>query len=104
MQRLLTDIYRRKYAAVFVVEIERLARGSTSDQGQVADAFTATGTKIITPLKVYDPLNQYDQEYFEFGLFMARREFQTIKRRMMAGRQEALRSGSYISGNCCYGY
>lgn len=61
MQQLLTDIYKRKYAAVLVVEIERLARGSTSDQGQVADAFVATGTKIVTPLKVYDPSNPFDQ-------------------------------------------
>ena len=81
MQRLLTDVYKKKYKAVLVVEVERLARGNTRDQGEVADAFTFSGTHIITPSKVYDPNNEFDEEYFEFGLFMSRREYKVIKRR-----------------------
>lgn len=94
--RLLKDVYNKKYKAVLVVEIERLARGNTKDQGEVADAFTFSGTHIITPAKVYDPNNEFDQEYFEFGLFMSRREFKTIRRRLEAGKDQSVREGNYL--------
>ena len=104
MQRLLNDVYQRKYTGVLVVEVERLARGNTKDQGEVADAFQYGNTKIYTPVKVYDPHNEFDQEYFEFGLFMSRREYKTIKRRMEAGRQESIAEGNYVGSIRPYGY
>ena len=84
MQLLLADISENKYDGVIVMEIERLARGDTIDQGVVAQAFKSTDTKIITPTKTYDPANEFDEEYFEFSLFMSRREYKTIRRRMEA--------------------
>ena len=33
VQRLLDDVYANKYKGVLVVEVERLARGNTKDQG-----------------------------------------------------------------------
>lgn len=51
MQRLLADVYAKTYKGVLVVEVERLARGNTRDQGEVADAFQASNTHIITPAK-----------------------------------------------------
>lgn len=104
MQRLLSDVYQRKYAGVLVVEVERLARGNTKDQGEVSDAFQFGQAKIITPVKVYDPNNEFDQEYFEFGLFMSRREYKTIKRRMEAGRMESIAEGNYVGSIRPYGY
>ena len=41
--------------------------GNTRDQGIVAEAFKYSDTKIITPSKTYDPNNEFDEEYFEFG-------------------------------------
>ena len=82
MQKLLRDVEAGKWAGVLVVEVERLARGDTSDQGIVANAFKYSSTKIITPVKTYDPTNEFDEEYFEFGLFMSRREYKTINRRL----------------------
>lgn len=104
MQRLLTDVYKKKYKAVLVVEVERLARGNTKDQGEVADAFSFSGTHIITPSKVYDPNNEFDQEYFEFGLFMSRREYKTIKRRLEAGKLQSVMEGNYILSHKTFGY
>lgn len=104
MQRLLADVYAKKYKAVLVVEVERLARGNTKDQGEVADAFQASGTHIITPAKVYDPNNEFDQEYFEFGLFMSRREYKTIKRRLEAGKKQSVMEGNYVPSVRVYGY
>lgn len=104
MQRLLNDLYLKCYKGVLVMEVERLARGNTKDQGEVSDAFQYSGTHIITPIKEYDPLNEFDQEYFEFGLFMSRREYKTIKRRMEAGRIQSFREGNYVGSVPPYGY
>ncbi|MBR5683476.1 MAG: recombinase family protein [Ruminococcus sp.] len=104
MQALLADVNEGKYAGVLVVEIERLARGDTIDQGIVAQAFCESSTKIVTPTKTYDPDNEFDEEYFEFSLFMSRREYKTIKRRMQAGRLASVKEGNYISTAAPYGY
>ena len=103
-QRLLTDVYAKKYKGVLVVEVERLARGNTKDQGEVADAFQFSDTKIITPVKVYDPHNEFDQEYFEFGLFMSRREYKTIRRRLEAGKLQTVLDGNYVLPQKVFGY
>lgn len=104
MQLLLADIEKGMWEGVLCMEIERLARGDTIDQGIVAQTFKYTGTRIITPQKVYDPANDIDEEYFEFSLFMARREYKAIKRRMQAGVQASLREGNYIPPQAPYGY
>lgn len=102
--RLLDDVCARKYAGVLVVEVERLARGNTKDQGEVADAFQISDTKIITPVKVYDPNDEFDQEYFEFGLFMSRREYKTIRRRLESGKLESVLAGNYVLPQKVFGY
>lgn len=102
--RLIDDVYAKKYKGVLVVEIERLARGNTKDQGEVADAFQLTDTKIITPVKVYDPNDEFDQEYFEFGLFMSRREYKTIRRRLEAGKLQTVLDGNYVLPQRIFGY
>ncbi len=104
MQAMLTDIAAGKYTGVLCMEIERLARGNTIDQGLVAQTFKNSGTLIITPMKTYDPNNEFDEEYFEFSLFMSRREYKTINRRMQAGRLAAIKEGCYISPDAPYGY
>ncbi len=104
MQQLLTDVEAGLWKGVFVVEVERLARGDTSDQGIVQRVFRVTNTKIITPLKEYDPTNEFDNEYFEFGLFMSRREYNTTKRRLQNGRISAATEGKWPYRTAPYGY
>lgn len=104
MQQLLSEVEQGKWKGVFVAEVERLARGDTIDQGIVAQAFKYSNTKIITPLKIYDPSNEYDEEYFEFGLFMSRREYKTINRRLQRGRFQSVKEGKYIGSIAPYGY
>ncbi len=104
MQRLLSEVGQGLWAGVLVVEVERLARGDTVDQGIVARTFQLTGTKIITPAKTYDPDNEFDEEYFEFGLFMSRREYKTINRRLQRGRLNSLKEGKYPHSVPPFGY
>lgn len=87
-----------------VIEVERLARGDTVDQGIVAQTFKYSNTKIITPMKVYDPQNEFDEEYFEFGLFMSRREYKLINRRLQRGRIQSVKEGKYLGSIPPYGY
>lgn len=104
MQKLLNDISNNLYDGVLVVEVERLARGNTIDQGIVAETFKLSNTKIITPYKTYDPNNEFDEEYFEFGLFMARREYKIINRRIQAGRIASVKEGKFIGSTAPFGY
>lgn len=104
MQQLLAEIESGTWAGVLVVEVERLARGDTIDQGIVAQAFKVSNTKIITPLKTYDPTNEFDEEYFEFGLFMSRREYKTINRRLQRGRVAASKEGKFLGSRPAFGY
>ncbi len=104
VQNLLHDVEQGMYAGVLVMEIERLARGDAIDQGIIQRTFFVTDTKIITPLKIYDPLNEFDEEYFEYGLFRSRSEYKTIRRRINAGRMHSVREGKWIASTAPYGF
>lgn len=104
MQELLSDVEKGIWDGVLVVEVERLARGDTMDQGLVSQTFKYSNTKIITPLKTYDPNNEFDEEYFEFGLFMSRREYKTITRRLHNGKISSIKEGKFIAPEASYGY
>ena len=104
MQRLLSDVEGGKWRGVLVMELERLARGNSIDQGIVMQTFTATGTLIITPAKTYNPREELDEEYLEFGLFMSRREYKTINRRLKAGMYASAKEGNWIHSAAPFGY
>lgn len=104
MQKLLYEVEKKVWEGVLVIEIERLARGDTVDQGIVAQTFKYSSTKIITPTKIYNPNNEFDEEYFEFGLFMSRREYKTINRRLQKGRLASVKEGKYVGNQAPYGY
>lgn len=104
MQHLLSEVEEGLWKGVLTVEVERLARGDTIDQGIVAQAFKYSNTLIITPVKIYDPNNEFDEEYFEFGLFMSRREYKVINRRLQNGRLAAVKEGKYVANRPPYGY
>lgn len=104
IRRLLRGIEKNAYDGVLVVDIDRLARGDTVDQGVIARTFRLSGTKIITPKKVYDPCSEFDEEYFEFELFMARREYKMISRRIQRGRLASVRDGKFVGSTPPYGY
>lgn len=104
MQQLLSEVEQGLWDGVLVMEVERLARGDTVDQGIVAQTFKFSDTLIITPIKDYNPNNEFDEEYFEFGLFMSRREYKTINRRLQRGRLASVKEGKYVGSQSPYGY
>ena len=104
IQKMLEEVSAGIYAGVLVVDLERLARGNGADQAYISQVFQFSGTKIITPMKTYDPSNEFDEEFFEFGLFMSRREYKTINRRLIRGRDSSASEGKYIGSIAPYGY
>lgn len=104
IQKLLEEVNAGIYAGVLVVDVERLARGNGADQAYISQVFQFSGTKIVTPNKTYDPSDEMDEEYFEFGLFMSRREYKTINRRLIRGRESSASEGKYLGSIAPYGY
>lgn len=104
MQQLLDDVEQGLWKGVLVMEIPRLARGDTIDQGVVAQSFRYSGTLIVTPEKTYFPEDEFDEEYMEFGLFMSRREYKAINRRIQRGRLFSVREGKWVGNKAPYGW
>lgn len=104
MKKLIRDVESGMWQGVLVMEVQRLARGETEDQGVVARVFKYSSTKIVTPGKIYNPNNEFDEEYFEFGLFMSRREYKTINGRLKRGRETSLKEGKYVGNISPLGY
>ncbi len=103
MMKLLSDVEHGDYDAVLCMDIDRLGRGSMSDQGIILETLKAADTKIITLRKVYDLNNDIDETYSEFESFMARQELKVIKRRMQRGIHRTIEDGGYLA-NAPYGY
>lgn len=104
MRKLLRDVEAGLWAGVLVVDVDRLGRGDSIDQGIILKTFKYSGTKIITVYKTYDPNNEMDEEFFEFNQQIARSEYRRIKRRMWAGRVASAREGKYQSPKPPFGY
>lgn len=103
MLALLEAISTGNYDGVLCMDIDRLGRGSMAEQGVIFDAFRRSGTKIITPEKVYDLENESDEEITELQSFIARRELKIIKKRLHRGIMKTVTDGGYIA-NAPYGY
>lgn len=104
MMKLLKEVEKGLYEAVVCMDLDRLGRGNMQDQGVILDTFKQSKTKIITPRKVYDLGNEFDEEYSEFEAFMARKELKIINRRLQSGRVRSVKDGNYIGTRPPYGY
>lgn len=104
MLKTLNEVEKCLYDAVLCIDIQRLGRGDLKDQGLILEVFKSSNTKIITPEKTYDLSNEFDEEYAEFGAFMARREFKFITKRLQRGRVGSVEEGNYIAPHPPFGY
>lgn len=104
MLALLKNVEQKKYDAVLCMDVDRLGRGDMQEQGLILKTFKESNTKIITPRKIYDLNDEWDEEYSEFEAFMARKELKIITRRMQRGRVISVESGNYIGTLPPFGY
>ncbi len=100
----LKDVESGACDGVLVMDIQRLGRGDMEEQGLILKAFKKSNTKIITPKKIYDLNDEFDEEYSEFEAFMSRKEYKMINRRMQRGRINSVEEGNYIATRPPYGY
>lgn len=104
MLKLLDEVEEGLYDAVLVKDFDRLGRGNMMEQGIIIETFRKAGTKIITPDKLYDLENEFDEEYIDISAFFARKELKMITKRLQCGRMKSVSDGNYISPYAPYGY
>jgi site-specific DNA recombinase len=104
MLELLRAVETGAYDAVLVIDIHRLGRGDQQDQGLIIKTFKESKTKIVTPDRIYDLNDDYDEEYVENESFMGRKEYKYIRRRLQGGRVRSVEEGNYIATLPPYGY
>lgn len=104
MLETLKDVETRLVNGVLVMDIQRLGRGDMEEQGLILKTFKKANAVIITPQKIYDLNNEFDEEYSEFETFMARKEYKMITRRLQGGRIRSIEEGNYIGTYAPFGY
>jgi DNA invertase Pin-like site-specific DNA recombinase len=109
IQALINECYEGKYRGIIVVDVDRLSRGNQGDMQTIMDclkyANNRNGLLVVTPTKTYDVShNPDDEEYMEFVLFMSRREYKTIQKRLERGRRQAVVEGNFMGSYRPYGY
>ena len=109
IQKLINDCYEGKYKGILIVDVTRLSRGNQGDAQTILDCLKYSnmnnGVLVITPTKIYDVANNMDdEEYMEFELFMSRREYRMIRKRMDRGKIQSVIEGNYIATHRPYGY
>lgn len=104
MLKTLHEVEQGMYDGVLCMDIDRLGRGKKQDQGIILETFKNSGTKIITPRKVYDLSDEWDEEYVDFEQFMAHKELRYINRRLQRGRIGSIENGNYLSPQPPYGW
>jgi Site-specific recombinases, DNA invertase Pin homologs len=68
VRQLLEDVGSGLWDGVLVVDVDRLGRGDSIDQGVIMQTFMYAGVLIVTPDKTYDPADDSDAEFFEIKL------------------------------------
>ena len=109
MQRLIEDCYKGYYRGIIVMAVDRLGRSNQADSQMILDtlkyANRNNGLLVVTPTRTYDIAhNADDEDYMEFELFFARKEYKTIKKRMDTGKIQTVVEGNYMGAYRPYGY
>ena len=109
IKKLIEDCYKGLYRGIIIVEVTRLSRGNQGDAQKIIDCLKYSnrnnGVLVITPTKTYDIAhNQEDLEYLEFELFMSRREYNMIQKRLDRGRKQSVVEGNFMAAYRPYGY
>lgn len=103
-RQMLEDVMSGAYDGVLAFDLQRLTRGDMIDQGTIMRVFALTGTLIVTPGRTYDPRDESDENFAEIEMMFGRMELSRITRRLVSGKEEAVRQGQYIGSLAPYGW
>lgn len=100
------DIEINKVDAICVKDFSRMGRGDFEDAGRIYKMIQKYNILIITPNKIYNPLNSSDLQQMRFEMFLYREEFELIKKRLTNARHNYAREGKWMTGGAGipYGY
>ena len=109
IQQMINECYEGKYKGIIIIDVDRLSRGNQGDMQTIMDCLkysnNRNGLLVVTPTKTYDVAHNHDdEEYMEFVLFMSRREYKTIQKRLERGRRQAVVEGNFMGSYRPYGY
>ncbi len=104
MKKLLDYISAGLVGAVMVVDIDRLTRGSGSDQDYIKKAFQYNNVKLITPTHTYDFSKDYDIQFLDMAFNLSNQEYKAINKRQQRGREIASLEGKYVANVPPFGY
>lgn len=106
MQKLPKAVGMGLYTGVLCIGLERLSRGDGADRQRILKAFQFSDTETITLTETYGLAGDgsFDEEFLGFGLFMSRREYKMVKRRLYRGRIQAQKEGYFIGSGPPCGY
>lgn len=106
VQRPLKAVEMGLCTGVLRMEPERLGRGDGADRQGILKAFRFSDAKTATLAETYGLAGDgsLDGGFFGFGLFMSRREYEMIERRLYRGRIQAQEEGYSIGSRPPCGY
>ena len=104
MKKVLSRIESKSIKGVLVIEPQRLSRGDLVDCGNIIRAFKYTDTKIMTPMKIYDLEDRYDEKFFKDELMRGAEYLEYTKEILNRGRLASVAEGWFIGSVAPYGY
>lgn len=104
VQKVLKLIESPKIKAILIVEVQRLSRGDLEDAGRLIKLIRYTNTLVITPMKTFDLIDEYDRDMFERELKRGNEFLEYQKKIMNRGKQLSVSQGNYIGSVPPYGY
>lgn len=109
IQKMIRECYEGRFKGIIVIDVDRLSRGNQANMQTIMDCLRYSndnnGLLVVTPTKTYDVAHNHDdEEYMEFVLFMSRREYKTIQKRLQRGRNQSIVEGNYMGSYRPYGY
>ena len=104
VQKVLKLIESPKIKAILIVEVQRLSRGDLEDAGRLIKLIRYTNTLVITPMKTFDLMDEYDRDMFERELKRGNEFLEYQKKIMGRGRLLSVSQGNYVGSVPPYGY
>ena len=104
MQRLLDDLDDGKWDGVLVVEVSRLGRPNTKEQGIICEYLEDAEVFVVTLEGVYDTTVEADMDYIEYGFQKARNDWKAINKTQKRGRIRSAKEGNYPFSRPPHGY
>lgn len=104
MLQMLDDVKLGRYDAVMVVDLDRLSRGNWLEFGRIQVAFAESKTLVITPNRIYDFNDDFQELLTSVEHLIGRQEYKQAVKRMQRGKIGGVQQGKWTNGKPPYPY